>query len=277
VIFHHDGKRTSDGRILALYDARDTDGTSSWLGFGVDLFDPATGAVDLRVRSQDWLDELADARGGGADPYHANWADLAEGPGGPELWISLCHAWRILRVDAVSGALLDAFGPDLGWSVRGTDGEPLGQEELPQCQHGVEVEGDRLLVYDNGRGRGQSRVSEWRLDQDRREAALQWSWTEPGWFLPALGDVDALPGALGGGSAVEGEHLLLGRFALGCEEGRSQLTEVDRADGSVVGRWWFPEEADNSYRAERIDGCELFTSADACPERAELHEALFGR
>ena len=44
------------------------------------------------------------------------------------------------------------------------DGDRLRDENFPQCQHGLEIDGDTLLVYDNGTENGWSRATEYTLD-----------------------------------------------------------------------------------------------------------------
>ena len=55
-------------------------------------------------------------------------------------------------------------------------------DDLPQCTHGLDVYDGRILVYDNGRERLQSSVSEWALDLDAKVARRTYHWTEPGWY-----------------------------------------------------------------------------------------------
>ncbi|MEQ1571371.1 MAG: hypothetical protein ABMA64_37430, partial [Myxococcota bacterium] len=268
VVFHHDGKRVADGRSMTLELRENVAGAVTFDGFGLRLHDPATGEVSFDYDSQGLVDAgvLPPGTETKRDPWHANWMDWQDGPAGPEVYVSLCFSRQILAIGEPRGDLRWQLGAGLGWTVVDADGAALGDEALPQCQHGLEVEGDRLLVYDNAQDRDGSSVSEWRIDPATRTATRLWLWEEPGWQLDYLGDVDALPG---------GRVLVTQATTFG----PAQIVEVDRASGRVASRLSFDDRG-YTYRAERIDGCDLFTSVSACPstrERFDRVAALLGR
>jgi hypothetical protein len=268
--FSHDAKRLDPDRVLTLQVVPNRAGNRQWDGFGIRVHDPADDSVLFQVDSQRYVDEglLREGRlvPADVDPYHANWVDLTEGPRGPELYASLCFLRRLVAIDADDGALLWQLGEGLGWTVLDEGGAPLPDSELPQCTHGLEVRGDRFLVYDNGQVRQESRASEWRIDPDTLTAQRTWNWTEPGWYEPFVGDIDDL----GNG------RLLVTQATNGCETAGVRITEVDRASGRVASRMRFPLPSHGSYRAQRYEGCALLPNARSCPAVADRLEALAG-
>lgn len=257
-MYHHDGKRLPDGRLLGLQAVANHVGPVTFEGFGVRTFDPATGAVEVVLDSQVLLDagSLPPALPG-SDPYHINWLDLVDTSSGPVLYASSYTLRRILAIDATTKTVLWDLRAGQGWTVLDADGTPLPDDDLPQGQHGPEVDGDELWVYDNGVERGSSRVERWRIDRDTHTATRLWWWTEPGWFEATFGDVDVL----GGG------RILITQGTFHCCETRSSVVEIDVASGEVVGRWTVPEPEMPMYRAERYDGCSLFSRLGTCSER----------
>lgn len=264
--YHHDAKRIDDGRILTLEVQPNQAGFSSWDGFRVVLHDPASQTLAFEAESQRYVDEGLLRTAGGwfdTDPYHANWMDWRQTPRGPELYVSLCFSWQLMAIDGDSGDVLWQLSAGRGWTVLDEAGEPLPESALPQCQHGVEVDGDRFLLYDNGHDRPFSQAVEWEIDGINRVARKLWAWSEPGWSEDFLGDVDYL----------EGDRILITKGRFGGFFGASEIVEVDRATGAVASRMTFSGN-EGAYRAERYGGCELFRSVRHCPELAERLEAL---
>ncbi len=265
-VFHHDGKRLDDGRLLLLDSVPNEAGSADWTGFRVQLFDPVTGKVDLDVNSQRYVDEgLLRTAGsfGDDDPYHANWMDFRQTPRGPELYVSLCFSHQILAIDGDTGEVKWVLAEGEGWTVLDEAGQPLTDADLPNCQHGLEVDGDVFLVYDNGQGEPESAATEWRIDGEKKVAQRLWRWTEPDWNEDFLGDIDWL-----------GEDRVLvtqARFAW-LSSGTS-IVEVDRPTGRVVHRLRFTANG-TGYRAERYDGCAIFDSVTHCPALADRLDAL---
>jgi hypothetical protein len=260
-LFSHDAKRLDANRVLTLQVVPNEGGSARWKGFGVRVHDPSRGdAVTLQLDSQRYVDEGSLRLGGlfarDTDPYHANWVDLLpDGQGRETVYVSLCFLQRILAIDAATGDIRWQLGQGLGWTVLDEAGAPLPEDALPQCQHGLEVRGDTLLVYDNGMLREESRASEWEIDADTLTARRTWNWTEAGWYEPFVGDIDDL----GNG------RVLVTQATNGCATDYVRITEVDRATGRVAARLTFPEPSDGGYRAERYDGCALLPNARSCP------------
>lgn len=254
-VFHHDGKRIADGRLLLLDTVSNSGPGSTWDGFRVRLVDPATTEVDFEIDSQRYVDEGHLRQAGGwldTDPYHANWMDWRETAAGPVLYVSLCFAHKLIAIDGTNGELLWQLGPDLGWTVLDADGSPLDDSELPQCQHGPEIDGDRILFYDNAQERERSRAVEWEVDPDTQTARRLWLWEEDGWQEDFLGDIDYLPNG----------RVLVTQARFGFGTGTS-IVEIVPETGEVASRMTF-ETAGAGYRAERYDGCDLFASVSHC-------------
>jgi hypothetical protein len=249
--FHHDGKMLEDGRILTLEIRPNQVGRDEWDGFGMRVVDPATDTVEWEFDSQTLAMAGLLSAGGGfnVDPWHANWNDYKETASGPMAYVSLCFEQQILAIDAATGSLAWQLGRDLGWTLLDVAGAPISEELLPQCQHGLEVDGDIVLVYDNGQDRNQSMAQEWRVDGITKTATLLWSWTEPGWSEDYIGDIDYLPNG----------RILVTEAA---QFGISQIVEVDRATGAVASRGTLEDGL--TYRAEQYAGCDLFDSTREC-------------
>lgn len=264
--FHHDGKQLADGRIMTLEIRENSGGGQTWDGFGIRVVDPVTNTVDIDFDSQALVDAGALPPATSAfdnDPWHANWADLVDGPGGEEIWVSLCFERTILVVDAATGAEKYQFGAGHGWTLLDAAGNALGPGALPQCQHGLEVDGDRVLVYDNGQDRLNSSAQEWQLDPKSRTATLLWSWSEPSWKEDYLGDIDYLP---------DGRVLITEATMFG----DGDIVEVDMATGTVVSRMVL-DQGGLTYRSDRYDGCDFFHSTSACEALATRHAEVAAR
>lgn len=261
--YHHDGKRVEDGRLLTLEGALNTPpgGGFPWEGFRIQLHDQTTGTVSFDYSSQTGVD-FGDLSVGSGDAYHANWAEYRITPSGGRVYASLCETRQILSIDETTQEAVWLFGLDLGWTIEDHLGNPLSDDDFPQCQHGLEVDetGDRLLVYDNGNIRAESRASEWVLDPTTLTATRTWNWTEAGWYENILGDIDWI---------TEDRILVTKASLFGTE-----LVEVDRSTRAVANRYNMP--TGSMYRSERYFGCDLFSSVAECETRAERYEELRG-
>jgi hypothetical protein len=260
--FHHDGKRIDDGRLMTLEIRDNSEGYADWDGFGLRIHDPATGAVDFEYDSQRGVDEGYLRTAGGfqdTDPYHANWMDWKETDRGPEIYVSLCFEYQILALSATTGDMLWQLGPGLGWTVQDALGAPLSDDDLPQCQHGLEVSGETFLIYDNGWERAESSVAEWHIDAEQKIATRLWTWTD-GWYEFALGDADWLPG----------DRVLVTKAS---QFGLGSIVEVDKATGQVANQMSL-DQGGYTYRAERYAGCDLFTSVRECESLATRYSEV---
>jgi hypothetical protein len=196
------------------------------------------------------------------DVYHVNWVDLKDTRDGPTAYASMCALSQVVAVDVASGGVRWILGPGGDFTLWDPSGSPLSDDEFMQCQHGLEVEGDRVLVYDNGWDRGYTRVAQYTLDTEGLRATLDWSWAGEHWYETTLGDADWLPG----------DHFLATKAHAECfssEPGaHSEILEVDQPSGEVVWRLRFEDINTTIYRAEKLSGCTLFRDVRYCEEAA---------
>ena len=260
--FHHDGKQLADGRLLTLEEVTIENGLIDFLGFRVRRIDPATDTVDFDYHSQRGFDE-GHLPAGFLDAWHANWADIAEVDGQEVLFVSLCFTQQVVAIDVATGQWRWTFGAGGDFSLVDDSGAPLPDNEFPLCQHGLEVEGDRMLVYDNGDGRGYSRASEYQIDEATMTATLLWTWTEPDWYETTLGDVDWMPD----------DRVLIGMGHAECfSSNRGDYTTIAEIDPASGTKLWEARQTDQdamAYRADWADPCALFHNAKYCDPLAD--------
>jgi hypothetical protein len=260
-VFHHDGKRLPDGRLMTLeLRQNDAPGLGRFEGFAVRVLDPRSRAVEWEWSSQTAVDRGQLPVTSGGDEWHANWADVVVERGRDVLYVSLCYSGWILRIDPASGDVEWVLGAGGDFELVDWGGAPLDPWEFSQCQHGIDVDGDRLVLYDNGWGRGYSRASAYEVDADAGIARLLWTFEDGGWYHGTLGDADWLPGG----------HVLVTRAYASCWDygDHGEIVEFDPASGAVAARLELTRREDAIYRAERIDGCDLFADVATCPARA---------
>lgn len=265
--FHHDGRVLDDGRILTLTHSDNVDEAgNSWIGFGLQIHRPGVG-LEWSWDSQQAVDAGSLPTGAG-DVYHANWADhVVMADGSERVYVSLCYLYQVIAIDVATGEVLFTFGRNGDFSLQTSGGEPLAPAAFSQCQHGLEVDGDRILFYDNGWERGASRASEYQLDEASRTATLLWTFEDDPWWETALGDADYLPG---GHAMVTQAHTdcwgpLYGDY--------SAVVEFDPATGDQAWRFEFDHVYDTTYRSERMEACDIFPVSAWCPEvEARLEE-----
>jgi len=263
---HHHAEQLPSGEIVTLVHSDDVDPVSgeTWTGFTIERWDPTTDQLTWSWSSQRGVDEGWLVRGNRqqSDPWHANALVVH----GDITYVNLRqHKWLVaLNAD---GSKRWTLGPTAGSDLGLVDasGAPIIGEAWFYGPHAPERhEGDRWLLYDNGFGRpggGSSRAVELVIDEALGHAMVTWSWwgdapPHAAWYEPIWGDIDELPGG----------HVLLtkGHCASCAEDQRSGLVEVDRASGEVV--WWLEhrDQDDAAYRAQRLDGCDLFHNRRYC-------------
>jgi len=274
--YHHEARELPDGRLLALQEIpitkRPEDGGGTFDGFRVMLVNPATGDVEFTYSSQRAYDERH-LRGGGGDVYHANWADVVN----DVLYVSLCYAGSVIAIDVPSGDWRWRMGPQGDFDLVDRAGNPLpdngggndSQSQWPQCQHGLQVRGNRILVYDNGNnGRNYSRAVEYQVDESAMTATLRWSWTEDDWWERSLGGVDY---TAGGNVLIAAGHLESFTPSPG---DLSTFIEIDPTTGDKLWEVQYGRPQDSAYRAEAIAPCDLFANAKYCPVTAARLQTL---
>jgi len=262
---HHHGEALDDGRVMSLVSIDNTapEEAEAWTGFAVEVIDPETDTLDWSWNSQALVDAgQLHVPGSDRDPYHANTAWWTEDDEGDALYVSLRDVDAWVRLDRSDGTLSWWLGAGGDFELLDRDGEPADDADWFYFQHAPELTGDTLVVYDNGFGRpggGYSRVVMYRVDVPGRTVQVLWDWTEDHWKEPVWGDADLLE---------SGRVLVARGHCWGCngadEANRSALIELDPRTSEVTWRLDFTGESDGLYRAQRIDGCELFDNARWC-------------
>lgn len=266
--YNHTVERLADGTYLTTETSPNRDPAqpaNEWSGFVIERLSPEMDEVVWSVRSQDLVDrgELpVPTNPLDNDPYHLNALEWLDQDG--EVAASLYRLSEVLWVDVDARAVVDRFGWRSDWALVDDAGEPLPAAEWFYGQHAVEVDGDRVLLHDNGTGRPSpapySRAVEYTLDPATRTARVSWEWTEPGWFEPIWGDVDRLPD---GRVSVTRAHC--SKCSLLTEQ-RTEVVVVDPSTGAADWRLRFSAPSDTGYRSEWYDGCGLFHRVGTCDE-----------
>ncbi len=264
--FHHHAELTPSGQVLALslVNHLTDDEAYDWLGFTVELHDPSLQTSTWALSSQRGLDDgwLTVPPEVVNDPYHPNSVQLVD----DKVYLNARNLHRIFKLDASSGELEWELGVDGDFTLWDSDGTELRQAaDWFYGAHAPELDGDRLLLHDNGWARpGKeppwSRVLELVLDERARTATVAWQWTEDGWYEPIWGDVDRLPS---GGVLVTRAHC---SSQAGCDpEDRTEVIELGAAEPrEPVWRLTMGDEGNGGYRAQRLDGCEMFDHPTLC-------------
>jgi len=259
---HHHAEQLPSGEIITLVHADDIDPDTleSWTGFAIERWAP-DGTLTWSWRSQRGVEEgwLSRTNPDQDDPWHANALVVRDGI----TYVNLRQKRWLVALDD-DGSLRWRMGSTAGGDIElvDADGLPADAADWFYGPHAPELHPDgRFLLYDNGYGRpggGSSRAMELVLDEDAMQATVTWSWWgEEPWYEPIWGDIDELPG---------GNVLLTKGHCDDCAEGqRSEQLEVHRASGEVVWRIRHHTADDAAYRAQRLDGCDLFANRRYCP------------
>ncbi len=264
IVFHHYAEQLSNGHLLSVTEAEDQLDGETWKGTEILQHDPETNTIVKRWKSQQALD--AGERGAWdvgttGQLLNTNWTSRDTSG---DWYLSLCGVQRLAKVNPDTGTVSWMIGPSLDWTLVDSTGAALPEDDWPQCQHGAEVIAeDKVLVYDNGRDRLQSRASEFQVNPGSGTVTRTWTWTEPDWYERAWGDVDAL----------NEERVLIAIGHCSCcanaSENVTRILEVDRPTGTVVWRYELPPDDSVLYQAARIDGCDVFHNLRYCESRAE--------
>lgn len=256
--YHHDVAMV-DGDIVGLLDVDNFDGDTEWEGFAILRYDPDTQEVVWRWDSQDAYDRgdfpVDPDSKDPEDPWHANafaWTEDVDGEG---VYVSLLIEEAVIRVDVDDGDITWWAGKDQDFVLLDENGAELSEELWFQGQHGVHVTDGVLTAYDNGKN--PSHAVAVRLDPGAGTAELVKHWTEFGWYEPIWGDADLLPG---GSMLIDIAHAEC-HGANAFHPGG--LVDV-LADDTVPWRLDMLDGEDASYRAQRIEGCELFGNSRWC-------------
>ncbi len=256
--YHHMTEQQYDGTVVTMVESEASSGGEEYYGFEVHR-------VGLEADELLWtwnLQQALDAGSFNAGEQmvgDANWAGvMVEDSGHETMVMSLCEGAAVVGIDMDSG--------EAAWTLAEWGSLQLTQGDLPDIQHGLDISGQHILLYDNG-GVPTTRAVEYAIDAAAGTATQTWSWTESGFHEAwGWGDVDYL-----------GEdHVVItkGHVPGWNGEGPSEVIEVDRSDDSVAWRLSFSEEHDAIYSADRIGGCDLFAETSRCPELAARLETL---
>jgi len=261
--FHHDIE-WHDGEVLGIFQSEVVDGPAVRDGFDLVQYDTTTQQVTWWWSTQDAYDagQTPPTAGQVADPWHANAIASATDALGEGVYVSLLRDHSVVRIDRATDEISWRLARDGDFTLVDPAGTPLGPEAWFDGVHSVDVWGDRVFVYDNGEDKEETSAMEFSLDTDTMEATLHWRFTEPNWYDPHWGDADLLPSddvlVLISPTCVEGNVLHHGA-----------ILEVDPATNEVGWRLDYLDRTDSSYRAERIDGCDLFANQAYCDGGAQ--------
>jgi hypothetical protein len=258
--YHHDTEQLPGGEVLAVAEAPNTDGAVEWTGAVIEQFDPLLERSTWSWNTQRGVDEgWLPVPAASGDPYHTNSIQAV----GDQLYVNFRYLSLLARIDRATGDLVWRLGPDGDFALVDETGAPDDPVNWFNGPHAPEHDGARILFYDNGSTRGvvprQSRALELTIDEVAMTARVTWEFTEEGWYEGIWGDIDRLP---------DGNVLIARPHCGTCQpasEERTQLVEVDPTTDEVVWRLLMDSPDDAGYRAERIDGCELFANARYCP------------
>jgi len=238
---HHDIQMLPSGHVAQLLYRQYSD----YLGFEVEVVDPDTSEVIWELASSEL--DLEVPQKGSNDVFHANAMVVEERHGElVKVWVNLKQTSQLIRIDPRERAIDLAVGQDTDWTIDG---------DWWEGAHDPQIDGDRVLVYDNGTEERGTRIQEVELDEDALTARTTWTWV-PGWYEPVWGGVVYLD---------EGHVLVTRGHCRSCTEtGQSGLIEVS-PEGEIV--WQVElEPLAGMYRAQALDGCDIFHNQYYCPD-----------
>ena len=244
---HHDLDVLPSGLVAALVgDPRD-----DVMGYAIEIYDVDERKPVWSIRSDELSVEQTVPH---YDAWHANAMQVDEVDGALEaIWVNLRASNELIRIRPGQRDVDLVVGHD--WTFVDSDGADV---DAFAYAHDPHIDGDRVLLYDNGSAGQASRVVEFELDASTETATQTWSWTEDGWSEPIWGSVDP-----------NEDHVLVGRGhcddCANSGQGPSQLVEVDRTSDEVTWRLEL-EETSGLYRARSLDGCEVFANRRYCKD-----------
>lgn len=197
------------------------------------------------------------------DPYHGNAIDDQWENGRLYLYISMRNMNQVIKLDYETGEVLWHLGVGGDFELLEADGSPAADSRWFFNQHDAKMYGpNQFSVHDNGTERSafgginKSRGLRLNVDQVNMTAQISFEYTEANWEEPIWGGFDVLP---------TGNTLLALAHCWSCTSAKvSSLVEIDPS-AKVVWRADFKTEREHVYRADRIDGCEIFNNREYCP------------
>lgn len=246
---HHDIEMLPSGQVAALVYVEYDD----HVGFGIRIVDPETGEDTFRLRSEEL--DLEVPTQGDADVFHANALVVEERHGDlVRLWVNLRGTDQLIRIHPRTLEVDLEVGPGGDWVIEKAGGAEVDWWDGP---HDPVIDGDRVLLYDNGSEEDGTRIIEVELDEDAKKAVATWSWSG-GWYEKIWGGVRRTPN---GNVLVARGHCT---YCEGAEDGSSTLLEIDASRETVWRLHLHP--LSGLYRAEPLDGCDLFANHRYCED-----------
>lgn len=258
--YHHHARRQADGTVLAMTLHDDTlDGTDydgHWIGALNEDGSLAWEWTTAQAVAQGALTPDLDID----DPFHMNSVVPVDFPG-CDMLTSMRNADALMCFDHATGEVAWTLQQD--FTLVDDDGDPI-EDDWPDGQHDPKVEGDHLLVFDNGRDQTDSqrtRIIEYELDPTNFTARKLWNYSEPRWD----------EGVWGGVERLGDDHVLVAfPHCMDCssddtDDIMSALIVLDETH-EPAWRLQFAEETVGIYRASRIPACEVFGNARYCEE-----------
>jgi hypothetical protein len=240
---HHAGQ-ISNGDIVVLRDV----GTGNITGTQAEEYD----ADGNMVWSWSLLDHTAPPAGASGDWCHGNstTTDLDN-----DVVYVNCRFLGLYKIKRSSGDILWHMGGTLTTDVPGDFTYPVPGSQFSDT-HDPEIHDDgTIMFYDNGGYAGvsggsdyHSRVVEYAVDSDKKEATLVWEfpgdfavddWYKTGWYSAYWGDADVLPN----------DNVLINAAAKD-QTRQVHIFEVTR-EGQIVWEIVLPTDQ-GTYRAERL-------------------------
>ena len=268
--YNHDSEPLDSGEVLSLTTSVNSLDGFSWYGVAIELWDPASSSVSWSWDSQPSVDAglLTPSYDGG---WWANSVSFVEDDHGEAAYVSLYQGQEIWRIDRATGELTARMGPHADFTLLDEAGAELPDSEWFYGQHDPEyTEDGRMLLHDNGNDRpgGEyTRVAEFQIDLDAETVTKLWDWTEAGWYNPIVGDADRLPNG----------NVLITKGYTWCLQfsgDNSAIVEIDPETGGVPWRLDLRDDQRLTYRAERVDGCDMFNNTLYCPDLLDRIDGL---
>ncbi len=259
-LYHHEATLGLDGQLVGLSTTEIQAQGQSVVVFKILAYDPASDEITFQWSAEQALNagtfRLPDDL---EDPYHANalqWVDDERGEG---VWVSMKGVSRLARIDVGTGDVTDVMGVNTDFTLFGEDGQPLDDAEWFRGQHAPRFSGDRLILYNNGASGplAQTKVEQYRVDLAEKTLTREWMFSRSGWYEPYYGEGDWLP---------NGNIMVASGHCNNCtaKQVTSFIAEVDVDTREILWEMSFPNAADSIYRAQLIDGCELFHTQRFC-------------
>ncbi len=270
--FNHHSERLETGEFVTHTYALHGSGLNYAVGMTVEVWDPETETITWSWDSEETWETGGGVQTQGAEIWASNSLTWTDDALGPALYVNVVTVDSIWRIDRDTKQVTHIIGHGQGWQLQDAAGQPMEKHDWFYFQHDPEFTAEgSVLLHDNGQGRpgdaDYSRVVEFDIDWDNQILTEVWSWTEADWYNPYLGDADRLAN----------DNVLVATGHVWCASGRddaSSVMEIEPTTGELAWRmdWDNPDYA--VYRAERLDGCEIFQNAATCPEVADRIAAL---